>query len=336
MNLENLSETQFFDTFERSLRALLDGPGQPTLCSVARHLCLTPDAKRARPRLVHELGLAAGIDPTALIDVAVTAELLHSASLLHDDVVDEGTSRRGRPTANVLWGNAPAVLAGDLLYSMALRVLRGHLPCLSDEAVDTVTAMTRSAILEIESRGQVNTDEATWHSIAAGKTGALFEFCARAVAHMAGRPAHADRFGTCARRLGVAFQMVDDLVDLFPGSGKDRFADLRDRNPNLVVILAVDREPSLRAQLEATWPAQGHAMPQSQPQPQPHQIDALGSAVSRSSGVAATHEAIQDEIAAGLAAVANTASRSEQRIFERWATGLLTRAVALSPREHTH
>ena len=91
-----------------------------TLLNAGRHLCIGSGGKRVRPTMVRLFGLAAGAPEVGLLNVAVAAEMVHSASLLHDDVVDAGMYRRGRPTVNALWGNIVAVMGGDLLLTLAL------------------------------------------------------------------------------------------------------------------------------------------------------------------------------------------------------------------------
>ena len=108
----------------------------------ARHLCLADGAKRTRPRLVQLFAKAVDAPADVAIDVAVSAELIHAASLLHDDVIDEGSQRRGQPTANRVWGNLPAVLAGDLILSRAIqRLLRWPSPVSKRSVSIGVTAL---------------------------------------------------------------------------------------------------------------------------------------------------------------------------------------------------
>src|SRR5262249_60233019 len=118
----------------RLVSVLAHGSGEvgqsDTLLNAGRHLCIGSGGKRVRPTMVHLFGLAAGAPETGLLNVAVAAELVHSASLLHDDVVDAGMYRRGRPTVNALWGNVVAVMGGELLPTLAPdeRTSRGPAP----------------------------------------------------------------------------------------------------------------------------------------------------------------------------------------------------------------
>jgi octaprenyl-diphosphate synthase len=233
---------RFLEALELALERELALPDDGALERAGRHLLLAPRAKRARPRLVLRLGRVAGADEDALLDVAVAAELLHNASLLHDDVVDEGDERRGRPTANATWGNGVAVLGGDLMITLALFRLRDRPRVITTDGVATVARMARAALAELQARGTIELDAAGWESIARGKTGALLGFCGRAAGHLVGDDALAARLGSVAERLGVAFQMADDIADYGAGTGKARHKDLQERQPNLPLVLACARD----------------------------------------------------------------------------------------------
>jgi len=161
--------------------------------------------------LVRLFGDAAGAPQEHLVEVAVAAELIHSASLLHDDVVDTGMFRRGRPTVNARWGNTVAVMSGDLLLSTALGRLKRMDPRVMHEAVATVVDMTRSAIVEVESRGDLGLPPDRLRFIHEGKTGSLFGWSGAAAAILAGNDDAAQRFSMFGRRLGIAFQIADDI-----------------------------------------------------------------------------------------------------------------------------
>ncbi|MFH0901664.1 MAG: polyprenyl synthetase family protein [Pseudomonadota bacterium] len=227
------------------------GPG--VLAQAARHLCLG-GGKRARPRLVSLLGMAVDAPGGALLDLAVAAELIHAASLLHDDVVDDGRWRRGQPTVNVRWGNSVAVLAGDWLLTRSFAMLRDYPRAITSEAIDVVAAMARSAMLEIEARGRLGVSTTIWEAIAEGKTGMLFGWCGSAPALLMSSDDAARRFGQFGRRLGIAFQLADDLKDLFGGEpGKDRFSDIRNGNPSFPIIVAAATSTRINKLLSEAW-----------------------------------------------------------------------------------
>src|SRR5215472_13314402 len=152
----------FLADVEQTLHlALGDGSGPvsangDTLMGAARHLCLGGGGKRARPMMVRLFGEACSAPAEHLVPVAVGAELIHSASLLHDDVVDAGMFRRGRPTVNARWGNIVAVMTGDILLTNALTRLAAIDARLTRQAIGTVAEMTRSAIAEVEARGDLS------------------------------------------------------------------------------------------------------------------------------------------------------------------------------------
>lgn len=253
------THTVFLEQFEAALEHALKDPKtagmeSDILMEAARYLCGGTGAKRMRPQLVDHFGSLMDIAPAARVKIAVAGELIHAASLMHDDVVDEGTMRRGRPTVNVQWKNSVAVLSGDLMLCLALQELSplGHR--VSMRAVDVVASMTWAAMAEVESRGDVGLDTRRWQAIAEGKTGALLAWCAMAPALIAGRDDVAERFALCGHHLGVAFQLADDLWDMLGvQTGKDRFADLRNRNPAYPIAVALEKSEAFREGLANFW-----------------------------------------------------------------------------------
>lgn len=223
------------------------------LRDAARHLSFA-GGKRARPRLVYLFGRAVGASEEDLIDVALAAELIHTASLMHDDVIDEGTIRRGRPTVNAKWNNMVAVLGGDMMLTLAFGRLRNHAHPVTIEAIDLVARMTRASMMEVSALGRLDVGSDVWREIARGKTGALFAWCGWAAAHLAGNKDAEERFSRCGYHLGVAFQMADDLKDVASGDeGKDPFADLRNGNPSFVLYDAIEHAEGWKQKLEEAW-----------------------------------------------------------------------------------
>jgi heptaprenyl diphosphate synthase len=224
-----------------------------TLMLAARHLCLKA-GKRARPMLVKIFGDTLGVPERKLIDPAVAAELIHAASLLHDDVVDNGMFRRGKPTVNARWGNVVAVMSGDLLLSSALLKLSKFDPRIAQYALSVVSEMTRAAIDEVQARGNLDLGLESLKAIGEGKTGSLFGFCGVAASLVAGDEEAVRRFDAFGRRIGVAFQMADDIRDISgTDEGKPQYADLQSRTPNLPVLLAVSRDAVLRKRIADAW-----------------------------------------------------------------------------------
>jgi octaprenyl-diphosphate synthase len=246
----------FLAQVEVVLLAQLGGPQPPpedTLVQAARHLCLG-GGKRARPTLLKVFGETLSAPDERLVVPAAAAEMMHAASLLHDDVVDNGMYRRGKPTVNARWGNTVAVLAGDLLLSGALLALSRVDARITGHALAVVAEMTRAAILEVQARGNLALPLAEHRAIGAGKTGSLFGFCGVAAALAADNEDAAQRFDQFGRRLGVAFQMADDIRDITgTDEGKPQYADLQSRSPNLAVLLAVKGDERLRRRIAEAW-----------------------------------------------------------------------------------
>ncbi|MFO0599032.1 MAG: polyprenyl synthetase family protein [Myxococcaceae bacterium] len=226
---------------------------EDTLVAAARHLCLKA-GKRARPMLVKIFGDTLGVPETKLVEPAVAAELIHASSLLHDDVVDNGMWRRGRPTVNARWGNIVAVMGGDLLLSGALLKLSKFDPRVAEAALSVVAEMTRAAIDEVQARGNLDLTLPQLKAIGEGKTGSLFGFCGVAAALVAGDLDAVKRFDAFGRRIGIAFQMADDIRDISgTDEGKPQYADLQSRTPNLPVLLAVQRDQYVKKKIADAW-----------------------------------------------------------------------------------
>jgi geranylgeranyl pyrophosphate synthase len=226
-----------------------DQMGRAGLSAIAGHLCLSPNAKRARPLLcLYSHWLFNDRVDEQFVRVGVAAEFIHAASLLHDDVVDEASKRRGLSSANSVFGNAQAVLAGNFLLTKAFDLLRPFPRALADRAITVVGEMTQSALLEINSRASLQLDEHTWRRIARGKTGVLFSWCSFAAAICAKEKAEAHKLWAAGQSIGEIFQMADDLKDFSGDSNlKDKCQDIRNKEPSLPIILAQKSSPEVLA-----------------------------------------------------------------------------------------
>ncbi len=218
----------------------------------AAHHLLDLGGKHLRPMCVALASkVGDGFDAPAR-QLAVAVELVHTATLLHDDVVDVADTRRGQPTARMTFGNAASIFAGDWLLVDALRRVRttGHLDLL-DEMLAIIEEMIMAESLQLERRGKIHGDVADYFRVAEGKTAALFRWAMRAGARAGGSTPEVaralERFGL---DLGVAFQIVDDCLD-FAGetvvTGKALYTDLREGKLTYPLLLALDREPGLEA-----------------------------------------------------------------------------------------
>ena len=291
---------------ERIAEALRPTPsevGGPSVLAEASHrLCGAGGAKRVRPQLSLLLGRIFDLPLAPLVRVAAGAEMVHAASLLHDDVIDLGTERRGRPTANIQWGNSVAVLAGDWLLTRAILEVAPLGLGIVREAIETVAIMTGAAVREVEARGRTDLTTRDWRDIAQGKAGELFAWCGRTVATLAQAPEAAEVLGQLGRRLGVAFQMADDLRDVLdPQSGKDRFADLKNRNPSFVLVVAMDHDAALRQRIDLAWRGAGIGDGRDQTE--------LGRSIRETGALEAADALLRDEVRESLALLATVAPK---------------------------
>jgi len=212
--------------------------------------------KRRRGELILRLGRLFGVPRKRVTAAAAAVEIIHLATLVHDDVVDGAELRRNRPTLNRLQGTAPALLYGDLLFSRGIAVVnRLRSAELTDLLLATVSEICAGEILETRERGTFDWEEATYLEIIQLKTASLFEYCSRAPAILAGlsppRVRVLKRFG---RNLGLAFQIFDDCLDFSPGParpGKNPLADLRNGIPNLPLLYAA-RDPGIAKELNGS------------------------------------------------------------------------------------
>ncbi len=222
----------------------------------AAHLLAAP-GKRIRPLCVF---LAARTGETAdtqeVTALAAACELVHTATLLHDDVIDEGTERRGRPAARMVFGNSASVLGGDHLLIQALqRVMATGRNELLSSLLRVIDAMIRAEALQLESRGRFEPDPERYNTIVQGKTALLFRWGmeAGATACNAG-PVVENALGDAGEALGRAFQLTDDVLDLrgTPQTlGKNTMADLREGKLTWPLIVACQRDPGLVDALRA-------------------------------------------------------------------------------------
>ncbi len=221
----------------------------------ARHL-LAQGGKRLRPLCVALSARLGGDFTEAARQLAVAVELVHAATLLHDDVVDEADVRRGAPAARVLFGNTASIFAGDWLLVEALRrVRRTGLPEVLDELLQTIDGMIHAEAEQLAARGRLHADRNAYFRIVEGKTASLFRWATWAGARAAGLDtAASEALADYGRHLGIAFQLVDDLLD-YAGDGtrlgKEPLADLREGKTTFPLLLAVEREPTARKVVQA-------------------------------------------------------------------------------------
>jgi octaprenyl-diphosphate synthase len=228
--------------------------GESVVHQSARHL-LQIAGKRLRPMcVVLASRLGDGLDERTR-DFGVAVELVHCATLLHDDVIDLGEQRRGEPAARTLYGNAASIFAGDWLLVDALRRVRAaEMPDVLVRLLDIIDEMIFAEAIQLENRGRVDGRMQTYMQVVEGKTAALFRWAMFAGARAGGLTSGAcEALEEYGLHLGVAFQLVDDYLD-YAGDGstigKAPFADLREGKMTHPMIVALERDPSLRPVLE--------------------------------------------------------------------------------------
>lgn len=215
----------------------------PRIPEVTRHL-VDAGGKRLRPMLTLAAAQMCGYDGPYHIHLAATVEFIHTATLLHDDVVDESAQRRGRPTANLLWDNKSSVLVGDYLFSRSFQLMTetGSMDVLRILS-DASATIAEGEVLQMTAAQDLATDEAIYLQVVRGKTAALFSAATEVGGVIAGaEPAIVKALFDYGDALGIAFQIVDDLLD-YQGqpsvTGKNVGDDFRERKLTLPVIKAV-------------------------------------------------------------------------------------------------
>ncbi|EEB73321.1 polyprenyl synthetase family protein [Thermococcus sp. AM4] len=222
---------------ERLVEAL---EGSVELAKKIGEYIIRSGGKRIRPRITLAVAKGLGLEEKDALDLASAIELIHTASLVHDDVIDLAEKRRNNPTVVMRWGPELAVLSGDFLFVRALRIIAGKKVEMVDYVAKVVEDMVKAEILQEAVRGSVHLDLETYYRIIDGKTGRLFgaSFALPAYYHGKTYWEELDRAGTL---VGRAFQIVDDVLDYFPGTGKDRFKDLLNGKTTLPLILYTER-----------------------------------------------------------------------------------------------
>lgn len=214
------------------------------LSQTSAHLCMAPYAKRVRPLLVSYFAEALNIPLKDIMGIATASELIHSASLLHDDVIDNADMRRGKSSVNSQWSNSVAVLSGNHLLALAFEQLGDYPPIITKEAISVVSQMTGAAILELQMRGKTDITLSDWQRMCIGKTGSLFGFCGTAVALFADNEEARKAFLQCGHHIGQVFQLVDDLHDL-----KEDQVNLEASFPRIMTLIGTP-EPVLACKQE--------------------------------------------------------------------------------------
>jgi octaprenyl-diphosphate synthase len=254
--------------------------------------------KRLRPLLVVIGARAFGYTGQAHVTLAATIEFIHTATLLHDDVVDASALRRGQSTANTIWGNEASVLVGDFLYSRAFEMMVdvGDMRVMEILA-HTTNTIARGEVLQLLNCHDPDTGEARYLEVIRGKTAKLFEAATQLPAVITGQSDEVERaMATYGRHLGTAFQLIDDALDYGrnnPALGKSVGDDLAEGKPTLPLIHAMQHgNGEQRALIRRAIEEGGQA-----------HIDAVIDAVESAGSLAYTARRAEEEAALALAAL---------------------------------
>jgi octaprenyl-diphosphate synthase len=205
--------------------------------------------KRLRPALLLLSAGASGYRGESAIRMGAVVEMIHSATLVHDDVIDGAETRRGRPSTNARWGNHMSVLAGDWLYMQSFEMaLRERNFAVLDILIDLTQNMVEGELLQLACLGRIDLTEAEAIDLSYRKTACLFSGCARLGAVLGKQPKHIEEaLAEYGRNAGLAFQLVDDLLD-FTASleklGKPVLSDLKEGKVTLPLIFALQNGAS--------------------------------------------------------------------------------------------
>ncbi|WP_072824692.1 octaprenyl diphosphate synthase [Modicisalibacter ilicicola] len=241
-----------FAAVDRTILAQL-GSRVPLVESIG-HYIIDSGGKRLRPLLVLLAARSLGYSGERHITLATLIEFMHTSTLLHDDVVDESSMRRGKQTANEHWGNAPSVLVGDFLYSRSFQMMVevGSMRVMEILSAATCT-IAEGEVLQLTNIGNPDIDEAAYFETIQGKTAMLFEAASHSGAVLADASTEQEEaLRLYGRYLGLAFQLIDDLLD-YQGDagtmGKNVGDDLAEGKPTLPLIEAMNRGSAEQTQL---------------------------------------------------------------------------------------
>ncbi len=292
------------------------------LRAAARHL-VGSGGKRIRPTVTLLACGAVGGDMAAAVPFAAAAELTHSATLLHDDVIDDGPIRRGQPASRIIWGNAVSVLSGDWLLARALEIVSRQpagsaaLPPL----LATMRRLVEGEVLQLTLRGGFRATEQDYFAVIDGKTASLFGWAASAGGLAGGAPAGiAEALRRFGEGVGTAFQLVDDALDYAADPeklGKRLGADLVEGKATLPLIRACNAEPRLRERLALLADGKETAG---------NLAGEVIDAVKRSGGVEAARALARDQTRSAMAALQQVPDGPHRRALAEAAVMLTERA----------
>ncbi len=245
----SMSRLEMMALIAKDLQRVEKAIGTDTICSVEAvteisHHLQKSGGKRLRPALLLLAAKACGYHGDAGIRLGAVVEIIHAATLVHDDVIDKAEVRRGQPSINQRWGNQTSVLAGDWLYMQAFNLaVRERNFYVLDLLIELTQMMVEGELMQMEWVGRIDITEDEHLSLVHRKTACLFSVCARLGAVLAGvKPELESKLGDYGWNLGMAFQLIDDMLDFTASEnvlGKPVGNDLREGKVTLPMILAL-------------------------------------------------------------------------------------------------
>ena len=291
----------------------------PLVSQVSSYI-VAAGGKRLRPALLLLMCGALGFRGDQRYNLAAVVEFIHTATLLHDDVVDESTLRRGRATANEAFGNPASVLVGDFLYSRAFQMMvdAGNMRVMQTLA-EATNVIAEGEVLQLMNMHDASLSEDGYLKVIRSKTAKLFEASARLAALLAGSPPLIEQ--SCAdygQSLGTAFQVIDDILD-YDGDvlemGKNLGDDLREGKATLPLIIAMQRGSEIeRSTIKQAIESGGTG-----------QIDSIVAIVQKTGALEATRQAAAAEARRALKALENLPQNSYSGALRALASQLLER-----------
>ena len=255
-----ITREEIFELVREDLEQVERAFGTDTVCSVEAvtaigHYLQLSGGKRLRPALVLLAARVCGHSGPAAVQLGAVVEIIHTATLVHDDVIDGADRRRGRPSTNFRWGNHISVLAGDWLYMQSFQIaLRERNFRILDLLIYITQMMVEGELLQLEKLGQINVTEQDYLDLIRRKTACLFDISMRLGAVLSAKENAEEELGEYGRNLGTAFQLVDDLLDFTASEsalGKPVGSDLKEGKVTLPLIYALRRcTPEERRRVE--------------------------------------------------------------------------------------
>ena len=258
---QSLTAKEILDLVQDDLRKVereisLESMASGTVVSTISQHLNGNGGKRLRPILLLLSAKLVGETNPGCIHLGAVVEMIHTATLVHDDIIDVAETRRGKPSTNILWGNHTSVLAGDWLYMQAFQIaLRERNFHILDILIALTQSMVEGELVQLERIGRINVTEADYMELIDRKTAGLFSACARlGVVAGGGSDSQEQKLGDFAWNLGMAFQLIDDVLDFTAREkvlGKPVGGDLREGKVTLPVIYALQScDASERAAIE--------------------------------------------------------------------------------------